>query len=334
MRTPGCLLALSLLCVTPSVASAKPRSTGAEVTSSKSNKKTRGKKKEKPPCYAPEVQVVRRRGAEVENRSLALTYCDGTPNPAALDSVSVLARPRDVPRPGLPEIKAYRRLPVDRGPREKRRDAAYVSKSVRRVHPGLLSRLQRVANRFPGKTIEIISGHRPDARKTSRHHHGRALDMRVVGVSRETLRDFLRTLPETGVGYYPNSYFVHMDVREDKGYWVDRSGPGEKPDYGPWPPKKVEITRRSENILKDTASALSGLKALQIEDLFVTRKIAHPDLGKGLALPQVRHEDDGPRQERHVQVQAEEVVDDEDLDLDAHEIERIRREARAAIDAL
>jgi len=33
-------------------------------------------------------------------------------------------------------------------------------------------------------------------------------------------------------------------------------------------------------------------------------------------------------------VKAHDVTDEEDGDLDAHEIERIRREARAAIDAL
>jgi hypothetical protein len=46
----------------------------------------------------------------------------------------------------------------------------------------------------------------------------------------------LQELSETGVGYYPNSTFVHVDVRPDAAYWVDRSGPGEPPDYGPWPP--------------------------------------------------------------------------------------------------
>jgi hypothetical protein len=33
------------------------------------------------------------------------------------------------------------------------------------------------------------------------------------------------------VGYYPNSTFVHVDVRAASAYWVDRSGPGEKPNY-------------------------------------------------------------------------------------------------------
>ena len=321
MRTPGSILALSLLLLGPSAALAKP-STADTALALKQGKKGRApKEKEKAPCYAPEVHVLRRRGSDVEDRSLALTFCDGAPNPAALDSVSVLARPRDVERPALPEIKAYQRLPADRGPKAKRRNAAYLSKNVMRVHPGLLSRLQRVANRFPGKTIEILSGHRPDARDTSRHHHGRALDMRVAGVSRETLRDFLRTFPETGVGYYPNSYFVHMDVRDDKGYWVDRSGPGEAPDYGPWPPQKGEFAKDSERLVE---SAFSELQKLQIDDLFITRKIEHPQLLGEQALPRA-----------HVAMRAEEASEEEDIDdLSTEEIERIRKEARAAIDAL
>ncbi|MFT3927979.1 MAG: DUF882 domain-containing protein [Myxococcales bacterium] len=327
MRTSG-ILALCLLLVGPASALAKPSTTGttgSTGTSSKQGKKGRtAKEKEKAPCYAPEVHVQRRRGTELEDRALTLTFCDGAPNPAALDSVSVLARPRDVERPELAEIRAYQRLPVDKGPKSKRRDAAYVSKQVMRLHPGLISRLQRVASRFPGKAIEIISGHRPDARDTSRHHHGRALDMRVGGVSREVLRDFLRTFPETGVGYYPNSFFVHMDVRDDKGYWVDRSGPGEAPDYGPWPPKKSHIDHDSEQLVE---SALKDLAQLESANLFGDPKPARehqagPRTGRALSAAQ------------RLLHAAEEAARDEDDDMGPDEIERIRKEARAAIEAL
>jgi len=34
-----------------------------------------------------------------------------------------------------------------------------------------------------------------------------------------------------GVGYYPNSTFVHLDVRSLPTYWVDYSKPGEPPRY-------------------------------------------------------------------------------------------------------
>lgn len=34
-----------------------------------------------------------------------------------------------------------------------------------------------------------------------------------------------------GVGYYPRSTFVHLDVRDRSAYWVDRSRPGQAPQY-------------------------------------------------------------------------------------------------------
>ena len=65
----------------------------------------------------------------------------------------------------------------------------------------------------------------------SNHNYGKALDFRVRGVKNETLRDFCRTLRAAGCGYYPNSSFVHLDVRDAKAYWVDSSRPGEPPKY-------------------------------------------------------------------------------------------------------
>jgi hypothetical protein len=224
---------------------------------------TRGSKV-KQPCYAKPVALMRVRGTVLEPREVSLTYCNGKPNPAAVDVVSILARPRDVDRPLLPEIRAYRARPLARGKvsaksKKKYRDNMFVTENVMRIDPGLLERLQKIANRYPGKVIEIVSGYRPDSRETSRHHHGRALDMRVSGVTRERLRDFVRTFEKTGVGYYPNSYFVHMDVRDDKGYWVDRSGPGEPADYGPWPPTKQEIDKQREHVLQNALAAISEL---------------------------------------------------------------------------
>jgi hypothetical protein len=226
--------------------------------------KGRGKAK---PCYAKPVQLLRVRGVDVEPREVSLTLCNGAPNPAALDSVSVLGRPRDVERPLLPEIRAYRARPVAptgkaaklaKNKQKKYRDPLYLTENVMRLNPGLLVRLQKVAKHYPGKVIEIISGYRPDARLTSRHHHGQALDLRVAGVTRERLRDYLRTFEDTGVGYYPNSFFVHMDVRDAKGYWVDRSGPGEPADYGPWPAAPATRVNTAAKLAKQDAADKSA----------------------------------------------------------------------------
>ncbi|HEX6241303.1 MAG TPA: DUF882 domain-containing protein [Polyangiales bacterium] len=222
--------------------------------------RTRERTTEPPPCFKSPVLITRQLGSEVERGELSLAYCDGRISLAALDALSVLARSRHAQRPDTAELKAYQRLPLDRGPAERRRDPGYVTRGIMRLHPGLLERLQRVSEHFPRRAIEVVSGHRPEARESSRHHHGRALDFRVAGVTRERLRDFLRTFEQTGVGYYPNSSFVHMDVRDDRGYWVDRSGPGEKADYGVWPPPKREIERAQARIVEGALAQLSTLQ--------------------------------------------------------------------------
>jgi len=97
----------------------------------------------------------------------------------------------------------------------------------------LVQLIARVSDQFGGRTIEVVSGYRTKSWvKDSRHKHGQAIDFRIVGVPNEVLRDYLRTLRNVGVGYYPNSSFVHLDVRSYSAYWVDYSGPGEAPERG------------------------------------------------------------------------------------------------------
>jgi hypothetical protein len=57
-------------------------------------------------------------------------------------------------------------------------------------------------------------------------------------VDRKELYLFIKELPKVGAGYYPNSVFVHMDVRRKPGVWTDYSGPGQpaqmrRPDIDP-----------------------------------------------------------------------------------------------------
>lgn len=284
-------------------------------------------------CYAKPVQLLRVRGAVVEPRELSLTMCNGAPNPSALDSLSVVARPRDVERPLLPEIRAYRARPLavtKTGAKikitaknvHKYRDPMFVTEKVMRVQPGLLARLQKVANRYPGKVIEIISGYRPDARDTSRHHHGSALDMRVAGITREKLRDFLRTFEETGVGYYPNSFFVHMDVRDTKGYWVDRSGPGEAADYGPWPaPTKQDNDRVRDSVLKDALAAVAELGKPVVKSSSDRRTAMAGNAVPSRAVPIKDRVGDPEQEERGDNMRQDEVA-------------KVREEARRALQDL
>jgi uncharacterized protein YcbK (DUF882 family) len=99
----------------------------------------------------------------------------------------------------------------------------------------LVSLLGIVSNHFGSRKIEVVSGFRPytptQYTAHSNHNHGKAVDFHVVGVPNEAVRDFCRTLKNVGCGYYPNSTFVHMDVRESAAFWIDYSKPGEPPRY-------------------------------------------------------------------------------------------------------
>ncbi|MBK8172414.1 MAG: DUF882 domain-containing protein [Sandaracinaceae bacterium] len=145
-------------------------------------------------------------------------------------------------------------------------DPTFVAEDVKRLDSGLLVRLQNVAARFPNRAIEIVSGYRASERASSRHHMARAVDIRVRGISRERLRDFARSLDETGVGYYPNSVFVHVDVRERRAYWVDRSGPGEEADYGQWPRPDTELTAIRDNLLQRAEDAIQRFAESGVTD--------------------------------------------------------------------
>jgi hypothetical protein len=111
---------------------------------------------------------------------------------------------------------------------------------VKLIHEGLVGRLQQVVDHFHAKKITVVSGYRPSS-LGSFHQSARAVDFHIEGVKNEDLVAFCRTLPDTGCGYYPNSSFVHLDVRAPRTghvYWIDSSGPGEPARYvASWPPK-------------------------------------------------------------------------------------------------
>ena len=96
--------------------------------------------------------------------------------------------------------------------------------------PRLIRLLAKVSSHFGSRPIRIVSGYRTRSFfEDSRHKLSRAVDFSIPGVDNVTLRDYLRTLTAVGVGYYPNSSFVHLDVRDTNTYWVDYAGPGEAP---------------------------------------------------------------------------------------------------------
>src|SRR5580658_3191900 len=103
------------------------------------------------------------------------------------------------------------------------------------VDPRLLALVSILSDHFGGKTLEVVSGYRTYTSTQytphSNHNLGRALDFKIDGVRNEDIWAFCRTFRNAGCGYYPNSGFVHLDVRESKASWIDRSLPGEAPQY-------------------------------------------------------------------------------------------------------
>ncbi len=103
------------------------------------------------------------------------------------------------------------------------------------IDPRLIRMVAEVSEHFKGKRLYVVSGFRPKTpgqhTAHSRHNSGEAVDFRVEGVKNEARRDYVRRFSSAGVGYYPNSGFIHLDARPQQTYWVDHSGPGEAPRY-------------------------------------------------------------------------------------------------------
>lgn len=94
------------------------------------------------------------------------------------------------------------------------------------IHPRLVELVYRAVRHFRAPYVHVISGYRP-SRASSRHAQGRAVDFVLPGVSDRRLAAYLRPQGFVGVGIYPVSGFVHLDVRSRSHFWSDSSGPSE-----------------------------------------------------------------------------------------------------------
>jgi LysM repeat protein len=209
------------------------------------------------PCLKRPVALYRVRTDETH--SVSLCRCNGEPNPEALEVLSALSGP---PRQAAP-------FPL---------------------HPRLAQLLQHVADEFPGKRLEIISGQRPrkaTQKNESLHNKGQAIDFRVEGVPNARLVAFVRSFDSVGVGYYPNSVFIHLDTRTKDGYWIDYSRPGEKAIYGKAGMKadeieKIRLARRAETAVTSDVEAdvdvgsLADLIAASVADALAPPAPASP----------------------------------------------------------
>ncbi|HEY8038881.1 MAG TPA: DUF882 domain-containing protein [Polyangiaceae bacterium] len=220
MHVVRSLVAVALLLV-PAVASATPP---------KPVRPGRTARVAHPPrkaCTKAPVEVV----SGAETATFPLASCDGTASPLGQDELSILARPPSAPKPKIVLEK------------QERRPGPNLTPGIRRIDARLVERLEQAVEHFrkPGQPsrVMLVSGYRPRS-SGSYHQSGRALDFRIDGVTNEALVAFCKTIPDTGCGYYPNSLFVHMDVRDPgAGHvaWIDVSKPGEPPKYvTAWPP--------------------------------------------------------------------------------------------------
>lgn len=96
----------------------------------------------------------------------------------------------------------------------------------------LLELQQALHQRHPTLRIEyqVVSGYRSPATnndlrnaggsqaKNSQHTHGKAIDIRVPGISTAELRNVATCLKAGGVGYYAADKFVHVDTGRVR-YW-------------------------------------------------------------------------------------------------------------------
>ena len=95
----------------------------------------------------------------------------------------------------------------------------------------LIGVLERVAGKFDAKRIEVVSGYRSpkynlmlrkkghQVARHSQHMEGNAVDFRIRGIATKQVLHYVKSLRLGGVGYYPNSQFVHSDTGPIR-YWT------------------------------------------------------------------------------------------------------------------
>jgi uncharacterized protein YcbK (DUF882 family) len=91
------------------------------------------------------------------------------------------------------------------------------------IDPRLIELLHAIAVRTKAKIL-LVSGFRApmfSSAALSFHTRGMAADIRIPGMTALMVRDLVLSMGVKGVGYYPVSQFVHVDVRDQKAYWVD-----------------------------------------------------------------------------------------------------------------
>jgi uncharacterized protein YcbK (DUF882 family) len=114
------------------------------------------------------------------------------------------------------------------------------------IDPRLIDLLYRISKRT-GQKIILVSGFRApmySLATLSYHTRGMAADIRIPGMTPLMVRDLALSMGVRGIGYYPVSGFVHVDVRDQFTTWIDygeNRQDGEGSEHGPQHGEKVEL---------------------------------------------------------------------------------------------
>jgi len=151
------------------------------------------------------------------------------------------------------------------------------------LDPRTIGLVYRIQTHFAVPEIRVVSGYRvPKPGSRSNHGKGRAVDMVVPGVPDEEVARFVRETGFVGVGVYPTSQFVHVDIRPRSYFWVDFSGP--------------RMKNRERGILGDLAAKSDAAAAARgqaaIEPYAVLTDVDAALKARGLTLGAPQPDDD------------------------------------------
>ncbi len=129
------------------------------------------------------------------------------------------------------------------------------------IDPRLLDLLVRIAQRTHQK-IQLVSGFRApmfSLATLSYHTRGMAADIRIPGMTPLMVRDLAESMGVGGIGYYPVSGFVHVDVRDDRARWIDYGGNRQDREGAEHGPDHAESAESAES--PDSTEAAEDLGA-------------------------------------------------------------------------
>ncbi len=92
---------------------------------------------------------------------------------------------------------------------------------IQRRHPGLDVEYQVVSSYRSTNTNEALRDAGGSQAEDSQHTHGKAIDIKVPGLSTTELRNIATCLNVGGVGFYAEDGFVHVDTGRVR-YWPSR----------------------------------------------------------------------------------------------------------------